>query len=365
MTEIANTEQLKARPNEASDVRFNMESLPPARGELPTTEISNTEQLKAHLNKLNDVKLDLNSLQLLAGGNMNFAWRLLDVSGKSIIIKHAEPYVKCIPGYPMPAVRLDFERRAMMSIRPLLDPSSVVSVPEVYHYDPDSHILMIEDGGTRTLKDAYADPGLDISAFGNMLGHWLAGLHQRTKHTAIGDNQTGRGLYVFPYKTLASALEQYGQDPSLAEQIEQYGSLFGIEDECVYHGDFAPRNILINDQGGLTVIDWEMVRRGCGAIDVGFFAAEAHLLDHYRGGRGLLSSFFKGYRRRTGELDNKFLKRVAIHMGVNVVFWPRHTSWGTEQETAEMVGAGCELMKRALDGGESWLAGSLLNDLHE
>ena len=329
------------------------------------TEITNTEQLKAYLDNLNDAKFDLNSLQLLAGGSANFVWRLLEVSGKSIIVKHAEPYVKVAPGMSFPVVRMDFEHRAVTSVPALLDPSTVVSVPEVYQYDHDNHILMIEDGGPRTLKEAYADPALDISAFGNILGQWLAGLHQRTKHTAIGDNQTAKSMYRFAYTRLASALQQYGHDPSLAEQIDaQYGSLLQTDDECVCHGDCWPGNILINDQGRLTVVDWEMVRRGCGATDVGQFAAEAHLLDRFRGGRGLRATFLRGYRG-TGELDGNFLKRVAIHMGVHLAFWPTRVSWGTAEETKEIVGVGCELMKRALDEGDNWLAGSLLNDLQE
>lgn len=329
------------------------------------TDITNTEQLKAYFEQLNDVKFDLDSLQLLAGGSANFVWRLLEVSGKSIIVKHAEPYVKVAPRMSFPVVRMDFEHMAMTSVPRLLDSSSTVSVPEVYHYDPNNHILVIEDGGARTLKDAYADPALDISAFGNMLGKWLAGLHQRTRHTAIGDNQTAKSMYRFAYTHLASALQKYGRDPSLAEQIDaQYGSLLQIDDEVVCHGDFWPGNILINEQGRLTVVDWEMVRRGCGATDVGQFAAEAHLLDRFRGGRGLRATFLRGYGR-TGELDDNFLKRAAIHMGVHLAFWPTRVKWGTEQETAEIVGAGCELMKRALDKEEGWLAGSLLNDLQE
>ena len=330
------------------------------------TEITNTEQLKAYLHqldKLNDAKFDLNSLQLLTGGSANFVWRLLETSGERIVIKHAEPYVKVAPGTSFPVVRMDFEHRAMTSVPPLLDPSSVVSVPEVYQYDSDNHILIIEDGGARTLKEAYVDHDLDISAFGNVLGQWLAGLHQRTKHTAIGDNKAAKSMYRFAYTRLASALQKYGQDPSLAEQIDaQYGSLLLTDDECVCHGDFWPGNILINDQGRLTVVDWEMVRRGCGATDVGQFAAEAHLLDRFRGGRGLRAAFLKGYRWN-GELEYRFLKRIAIHMGVHLAFWPTRVSWGTDKETREIVEVGCELMKRALGEDESWLAGSLLNDL--
>lgn len=324
------------------------------------TDISNTDQLKAYLGKRDNTKLDLNSLQLLTGGSANFVWRLFEKSGRSVIIKHAEPYVKVAPGLSFPASRMDFEHKAMTSMPLLLDPRSLVSVPEVYQYDSDSHVLMMEDGGARTLKEAYADPALDIPAFGNMLGQWLIGLHQPTKQTTIADNQTAKSMYRFAYTRLASALQKYDLDPSLAEQIDaQYGSLLQTDDECVCHGDFWPGNVLINDQGSLTIVDWEMVRRGCGATDVGQFAAEAHLLDRFRGGRGLRAAFLRGYRG-TSELEKQFLKRVAIHMGVHLAFWPTRVSWGTDEETKEIVELGCELMNGGIAEDESWLAESLL-----
>ena len=328
-------------------------------------EIINTEQLKAYLGKLGDIDFDLDSLQLLVGGSANFVWRLLDRSGKSIIIKHAEPYIKTAPSLSFPVDRMNFEHGAMTCLPPLLDPSSVVSVAEVYQYDSRSHVLMMEDGGPRTLKEAYADPALDIPGFGKAVGQWLAILHQRTRQTAIGDNKTAKAIYRFSYHHLAAALQKYDQDPSLAEQIDaEYGSLLQTDDECVCHGDFWPGNVLINNEGRLKIVDWEMVRRGCGATDVGQFAAEAHLLDRFRGGRGLRAAFLKGYRA-TGELDSRFLKRVAIHMGVHLAFWPTRVSWGTEKETKEIVEVGCQLMKQALGQDEGRLAGSLVSELQE
>ena len=329
------------------------------------TEITNTEQLKAYFNKLGNTELDLNTLQLLAGGSANFLWRVLNRTGKSIIIKHAEPYIKSAPGLSFPVDRMDFENNAMVSLPGLFDANSIVSVAEVYQYDYHDHVLIMEDGGPRTLKEAYADSGLDIPGFGEALGQWLATLHQRSKTVDIGDNQTAKSIYRFAYTHLAGALQKYDQDPSLAEQIDtQYGSLLQTDDECICHGDFWPGNVLINDQSRLKIVDWEMVRRGCGATDVGQFAAEAHLLDHFRGGRGLRAAFLKGYRA-SGELDDRFLKRVAIHMGVHLAFWPTRVSWGTDKETKEIVEVGCRLMKEAIGEEESWLVGSLLSELQE
>lgn len=134
------------------------------------------------------------------------------------------------------------------------------------------------------------------SHVGRNLGIWLAGLHQKTQTTDIGDNKTAKSIYRFAYSHSAAALAKYGFDPSLGERINQeYGSLLSTDNECVCHGDFWPGNVLVNEQS-LTVVDWEMVRRGCGATDVGQFAAEASLLDRFRGGRGLMGAFLAGHQ---------------------------------------------------------------------
>ena len=328
-------------------------------------EIINTEQLKAYLGKVDNTKFDLNTLELLAGGSANFVWRVLDQTGNSVVIKHAEPYIKTAPGLPFPVNRMDFENNALVSRPGLFDATSIVSIPEVYQYDSNAHVLIMEDGGPRTLKEAYTDSVLDIPGFGESLGRWLANLHQRSKMTDVGDNRTAKSIYRFSYTHLAGALQKYDQDPSLAEQIDtHYGSLVQTDDECVCHGDFWPGNVLIKDQDRLKIVDWEMVRRGCGATDVGQFAAEAHLLDHFRGGRGLRAAFLKGYRA-SGELDRGFLKRVGIHMGVHLAFWPTRVSWGADKETKDIVELGCKLMRQAAGEDESWLAGSLLKELQE
>lgn len=46
----------------------------------------------------------------------------------------------------------------------------------------------------------------------------------------------------------------------------------------------------------MAVVDWEMVRRGCGATDAGQFAAEAWLLERFHGEKGLLGAFLGGNR---------------------------------------------------------------------
>jgi len=323
-------------------------------------EINTTEKLRIYLKEAN---VEYESLQRLEGGTANFVWRLVIASGNTMIIKHAEQYVASSAGQmPFPVDRMDFENAALKTVPDYVINKQSVGVPKVFWYDGADHVLSIEDGGLRNLKAAYDDQSLDIQKVGRYLGRWLSDLHANTKTAGIGDNKTAKAIYRYSYANVPGVLERYGHDPALGEQVnEQYGSLLQTDDECVCHGDFWPGNVLVEGQK-LTVVDWEMVRRGCGATDVGQFAAEAYLLDKFKGGRGLLQRFLSAYREDTNS-DARFLQRVAIHMGVHLAFWPTRVHWGTEDETRECVEVGNELMMRALGDENGWASDSLLKDL--
>ena len=223
--------------------------------------------------------------------------------------------------------------------------------------------MTLEDGGSRTLKDAYTDPDVGIPEYGRRLGAWLAALHQKSRDTSMGINITAKTIYRHAYTHTSAAAKNFDLDPALGERVNtEYGSLLSTDDECVCHGDFWPGNVLVSDRG-LTVVDWEMVRRGCGATDVGQFAAEAYLLDRFRGNRGLLSAFLLGYRQ-AGKLAASFVQRMAIHMGVHLAFWPTVVPWGSSEETKECVVLGNEIMRKATENNwKDRLKSTLLKDL--
>lgn len=259
---------------------------------------------------------------------------------------------------------MDFEAAALQTLAPQLPANDLVRTPEVHSYDAENHVLMLVDGGERTLKAAYGDSGLDVRAYGKGLGRWVAGLHAATARTEIGDNRTGKAVYRFAYSGLAGVAKEYGIDPALSERVDrEFGSLIQTDDHCVCHGDFWPGNVLVSETGGkLMVVDWEMVRRGCGGTDVGQFAAEAWLLDRFRGGRGLLGAFLAGYREAV-EPSRQSLKRMAVHFGTHLAFWPTRVEWGSREETRGCVLLGQEVLKRAVDEDWEWLEESVLKDL--
>ena len=290
-------------------------------------------------------------VERLTGGSANYVWRIVDQSGHSRVAKHAEPYVASNANIPFPVDRMDFEHKALTQVPKQLPSDDLIRVPEVHSYDAEHHFLTIADGGPRTFKDAYTDPDIDIQRYGRRLGAWLAALHENTRNTDIGNNATAKAIYRYAYTHAPAAAKKFDLDPALGKRIDaEYGSLLGTDDESICHGDFWPGNVLVSDRG-LTIVDWEMVRRGCGATDVGQFAAEAYLLDRFRGNRELLSAFLSGYRQ-AGKLDDIFVQRAAIHMGVHLAYWPMRIPWGSSEETRECVVLGNEMMKQATE--EDW-----------
>lgn len=322
-------------------------------------EIITTEQLRAYLK---ETRIEYESIEQLEGGTANFLWRLSDKRG-TMIIKHAEPYVAASAGHmPFPVDRMDFEKAALTILPDHIMEARSIVLPKVYHYDSESRVLSMEDGGPRTLKTAYADQYLNIEKLGKDLGRWLAGFHSNTKAVDIGDNKTAKSIYRYSYANLEGALQKYGQDPALGRKVnDEYGSLLQSDNECVCHGDFWPGNVLLDGQK-MTIVDWEQVRRGCGATDVGQFAAEAYLLDRFRGGKGLLPAFLSGYREHM-KLEQRFIQRIAVHMGVHLAFWPTNVHWGTEDETRNCVELGVRLITQATANEKGWARGSLLNGL--
>ena len=284
--------------------------------------------------------------------------------------------------------------------------SILVSPPELFDHDTDNHVLVLEDGGPQTLKNAYAQlPAPVIRQVGRAIGRWLATLHFRTskdKRTRgfAADNHNAKNIYRYPYQNLASTLQEYGVEngEQLGRDVnETFGSLIARDEGMIVHGDFWPGNILVSfpdDKSQdikdaereptsikLTVVDWELVRWGNGATDVGQFAAEAWLLDHFRGGKGLQQAFLKGYsdeQRRLSLLlqDQEEGKeesglemalslsldhtRAAAHMGTHLGFWPARVEWGNREETKRVIQFGAEILRQALAGDGGWMRERIL-----
>jgi thiamine kinase-like enzyme len=315
-------------------------------------------------------------LEVLAGGTANYVYRLLEPNeeneGRLWILKHAAGHLSSNPGFNLPPSRMDLEARILThkledkterhctDLEPSVATSPAIhvhTVPLIF-YEKDLKLLCIRDAGSRNLFSAYRDLSKDdVQKIGTAIGKWLARLHTETPHSnATGDaglnNQVGVMIVRHTYNNLSSALAQTGYDAELGLKINSsFGELLAMDDESVCHGDFWPGNVMLQNSSItgapqiLTVIDWELVRVGSSATDVGQFAAEAFMLDRFCGNKGLRSAFLQSYyHARTYDSPSavfqqknrrhKWMTRAAVHFAAHLAFWPsRQAHWANKEDT--------------------------------
>lgn len=237
---------------------------------------------------------------------------------------------------------MTFEAKAVTLVPSLLadalDSGNNVRPPTLHHYDDSRHMLMMSDGGDMNLKEAYESLSLkQVQDIGSRLGHWLATLHQHTSDTDIGPggNQTAKAIYRYAYRGLSRSIKHWDLEdeyPLLASEVDTtYGSMLATCDENVCMGDFWPGNVVIGPAPSgpesllsLTVVDWEMTRRGNGATDVGQFVAEAFLLDRFKSqDKGLAGTFLNAYmshrwNERHVASYPSYMRRIGVHCGVHL-----------------------------------------------
>ena len=330
--------------------------------------LKTVDQIKDYL-KSKSIPFD--RVKELPGGSGNFIFRVEYTGKPDVIIKHAEPYVKNAPAMPFTQERMDYEVKMIR----LLNSTAIakttsadgsyktITPPTIYHYDQEMHVIQLSCAGPRTLKEAYEDSSLDISVWGDLIGAWVANLHRSTRPTIIGQNEAAK-IYRHAYRRLESRMGEWGFDGALGARInDKYGAMLDTDDEVVCHGDCWPGNFIMSeDLQTATVVDWEMTRRGCGATDVGQFAAEAYLLDFFRGGRGLAVSFLKSYKANS-DLSRAFAERVAVHFGTHLSYWPTAVEWGSKEQTMKVVQLGVEVLTRAEAQDWPWFESSVLQDV--
>jgi len=333
-------------------------------------------------------------VQFLTGGTANYVWRITTLLGRRSIIKHAEPFVRNNASIAFPVVRMDFENLALFSLPKLLPEDENVRLPHVFHYFAEDHVMDMSDGGSKTLKESYSDPSIDVKGLGERIGAWLAKVHATTSKAenlelikGKFDNKTARWIYRFSYNNLANALKDYGFDPELGAQINaKFGALLDTDEVCLCHGDCWPGNFLLEDpveetevkdqdelkDPKLTVVDWEMTRIGNGATDVGQFAAESWLLDRFNapeetrehGGRGLLATFLKSYLKER-LLSHEEKIRVAVQFGVHIGYWTTRVPWSDKEGTKTVVSIGKDMLEAVESGDLATLKRSPLGVLFE
>lgn len=281
----------------------------------------------------------------------------------------------------------------MERVKALLPADSLITTPEVYLFDEDAAVIVMEDcgEGVETLKALLLqDGGISVPlahTVGHALGVFLARLHSwgakdQENREFFDKNAQAKSLSAWAtYGRLVSTLSGEDKleklsDPPLNISQEQLDVVAQIAEwttqamhtaqETVLHGDFWPGNVMVRfkEERGerlvekIYVLDWELAKVGLAGLDIGQFCAEIHQARTFYpassdAASAVLDSFLSAYRgQREGGVGPQVGQVALKHVGAHLVAWTPRVPWGEKEKTREVVlaGLGCLLESNKEDG---------------
>lgn len=212
------------------------------------------------------------SVEILTGGVSNVVLAISG-EGKDLVLKQALPELKVKAKWVVEQRRALVEARAIQVLHAL----TPENVPKLYDVDPARFILLIERAPRTTtiwkedLLSGIIHPEVGAN-LGSILGQW-----HKSSSTDIAvldefcEDSLFEQLRITPfYRTVAAKHENIAiRVNALIEELE--GSKI-----CLVHGDYSPKNILVEKNAHVIVLDFEVAHTGNPVFDLAFLLG--HLL---------------------------------------------------------------------------------------
>lgn len=152
-------------------------------------------------------------------------------------------------------------------------------VPTVLAAYPDDNLLILEylDGDYKDWKHQLMHKKFNSSIAKN-LGTMLAKIHNLSWHDQIVRKQFDSQQNFYQLRLSPYFVHLKGKHPDLTKTIDNLCAELLDKQECLIHGDFSPKNILVSGDH-VKIIDCEVAYFGCSLFDVAFMLS--HLLIKY------------------------------------------------------------------------------------
>lgn len=259
----------------------------------------------------------------IGDGNLNLVFHITDQnSDKSIIIKQALPYAKVVgESWPLSLVRARIEREILQEEYRLCPGM----VPEVYHYDDDLALTVMEDLSDHVIMRKGLIDGGTYPLFAQHIGEFMArtlfftsdlGMNQQLKKEKQGRfvnpdqcKITEDLIFDEPYRiaeknnyeaSIEDEAEALRTDGELHLEVALLREKFLTHGQALLHGDLHTGSIFVTSES-TKVIDPEFAYYGPMGFDVG--AVLANLLLHYASLPGRIQDQKALHERETILLD--------------------------------------------------------------
>ena len=265
-----------------------------------TYKILNASNIEEYLFSLPEIKRFFGSDNLnikeIGDGNLNFVFLATSSSdsSKSIIVKQAVPYLRCVgEEYPLSRERMTYEIRSLESFAKLSE-----HIPHIYHSDEDMSVILMEYLGEHIIMRKGMIDSIVYPNFASHISSYLANtlfktsslyLSNADKSKLISDFIDNTELckltqdFVFsaPYMKhetntelpeLQDAASKIANDTQLKTQILELKYKFMNQSDALIHGDLHTGSIMVN-QNDTYVFDSEFAFVGPMAFDIGALIA--------------------------------------------------------------------------------------------
>ncbi len=256
-------------------------------------------EFRSAVARLLEVSASALTFTSLSGGVSSDIWRV-DTAGASYCAKCALPRLKVTALWEAPTARNAEEVRWLRTVRPWIGEQAA----EVIAADEQRGIAVLawyDPQRWRNWKVELLSGRVSIELagrLGRLLGT-IARLGAERQDLACSfDNQTlFEALRIDPF--FRHLLTRYPVVATLIAELEE-------QQNTLIHGDFSPKNILVDDKGDIRILDAECATWGCAGFDPGYLLAHLLLKLEHTGNRALLSAakhFWQCYLMETRRPD--------------------------------------------------------------
>ncbi|MCF6327884.1 MAG: S-methyl-5-thioribose kinase [Devosiaceae bacterium] len=230
----------------------------------------------------------------IGDGNLNMVFILTSAKG-SVIVKQALPYVRLVgDSWPLPLKRAFFEYHALIR-QEERDPGSV---PEVYHFDEDQAIIVMEFLSPHTILRNSLMAGKKVTGLAKTLGLFCARTLFRGSDLSMDTRERKADVALFvdnaelcditetlifsdPYfdaqrnhhtPQLDNIVAQLRNDIDLKVEAQHLKAKFCNNGETMLHGDLHTGSVMVTDSEA-KIIDPEFVLYGPMGFDIGMLLA--------------------------------------------------------------------------------------------
>lgn len=213
-------------------------------------------------------------VEALKGGVSSQVWKISSVE-KRFVLKQALAKLNVQADWYSDVERIEREEEAMRFLLPLLPESTI---PKIVFEDAEEHLYVMTCAPeeARNWKSLLLSGRFSPEVARNV-GVLLRKMHINSREAKDEQIRVFRDISYFQQLRIEPFYVHLKQQyPQLEHSIDRLTNELTTDCSCLIHGDFSPKNMLVDEFDGIILLDYEVAHWGNPVFDVAFLIT--HLL---------------------------------------------------------------------------------------